>query len=174
MGQVTIHPLEDWDSMDTFSWPDPDDPKFYEGMEERLEGNEDKYVQNHIFMCFFERMHSLRGFENTLADLYLEPEKSEELADRIVDFHIRVVENVWKRFERRVDGFAFSDDWGTETGLFINPEIKDIIYLWGTENGGVIYAYDDSNNEALDIPQCNMDYMNEAFEKYDRWKNDRQ
>ena len=115
----------------------------------------------------------MRGFENTLADLYLEPEKSEELADRIVDFHIRVVENVWKRFERRVDGFAFSDDWGTETGLFINPEIKDIIYLWGTENGGVIYAYDDSNNEALDIPQCNMDYMNEAFEKYDRWRNDR-
>lgn len=66
----------------------------------------------------------MRGFENTLADLYLEQEKSEELADRIVDFHIRVVENVWKRFEGRVDGFAFSDDWGTETGLFINPRIK--------------------------------------------------
>ena len=32
MGQVMIHPLEDWDSMDTFSWPDPDDPKFYEGI----------------------------------------------------------------------------------------------------------------------------------------------
>lgn len=265
MGQVTIHPLEDWDDMENFPWPDPDDPKFYEGMEERLAGKEDKYVQNHIFMCLFERMHSLRGFENTLADLYLEPEKSEELADRIVDFHIRVVENVWKRFAGRVDGFAFSDDWGTGTGLFINPEmwreffkprykkifdackkhgckvyfhscgkidaiigdlieigvdmfnfqqpkvydmkeigekwrgkvcfatlcdiqktlpskgreeieeeVKDIIYLWGTESGGIVYAYDDSNNEALNIPQRNMDYMNEAFEKYDRWKNDHQ
>lgn len=260
MGQVTIHPLADLDDMDDFNWPDPDDPKFYEGMEERLRGNEDKYVQNHIFMCLFERMHSLHGFENTLVDLYVEPEKSAALADKIVDFHVAVVENVWKRFAGKVDGFCFSDDWGTETSLFINPdmwreffkprykrifdackkhgckvyfhscgkidaiigdlieigvdvfnfqqpkvydmeavgkewagkvcfatlcdiqktlpfkgqkeieeEVKDIIYLWGTEKGGIIYAYDDSNNEALNIPQINMEYMNEAFRKYDRW-----
>lgn len=262
MGQVTIHPLEDWEKMEDFDWPNPDDPKFYEGMEERLAGKEDKYVQNHIFMCLFERMHSLRGFENTLMGLYLEPENSGILADKIIDFHIRVVENVLKRFSGRVDGFCFSDDWGTETSLFINPEmwreffkprykrlfdvikdhgckiyfhscgkidsivgdlieigvdilnfqqprvydmeelgkayagkvcfatlcdiqktlpykgkkeieeeVQDIYRLWGTDNGGIIYAYDDSNNEALGISKEKMDYMNEAFEKYDRWKH---
>lgn len=261
MGQVTIHPLENWEDMKSFDWPDANDSKWYEGMEERLSGNEDKYVQNHIFMCLFERMHSLRGFENTLVDLYMEPEMSAELADKIVDFQIAVVENVRKRFGRRVDGFAFSDDWGTETGLFINPEkwreffkprykrifdvckqqggkvyfhscgkvdaiigdlieigvdilnfqqikvydmerlgqlyagkvcfatlcdiqktlpskgakeieeeVQDIYRCLGTDGGGVIYAYDDDNNEALEIPKENMEIMNAAFGKFDRWK----
>lgn len=264
MGQVTIHPLEDWEDMESFEWPDAKDPKWYAGMEERLQGKEDKYIQNHIFMCLFERMHSLRGFENTLVDLYVDPEKSAELADRIVNFQIAVIEDVLKRFEGRVDGFAFSDDWGTETGLFINPdmwreffkprykkifdackqggckvyfhscgkidaiigdlieigvdilnlqqirvydmkklgelyagkvcfatlcdiqktlplkgeqeiteEVQDIYRYLGTDQGGIIYAYDDSNNEALNISEEKMDFMNQAFDKFDRWKQDK-
>lgn len=260
MGQVTIHPLADWECMDDFPWPDADDPEFYAGMEERLTGNEHKYVQLHIFMCLFERMHSLRGFENTLADLYMEPEQSGELADRIVEFQVSVIENICKKFGNKIDGFAFSDDWGTETNLFINPEmwrdffkpryqtifdackkhgckvyfhscgkidsiiedlieigvdilnfqqprvydlkeigdkfagkvcfatlcdiqktlplkgkdeieqeVRDIYGYWGTDNGGIIYAYDD-NNEALRIPEENMEFMDMAFDKFDRWK----
>ena len=54
-----------------FRWPDADDPAFYEGMDASFEPGAGKYVVTNIFMLLFERMHSLHGFENTLADLYL-------------------------------------------------------------------------------------------------------
>jgi len=125
MGQVKGHPLESWSSLDAFKWPDPDDPGFYTGMEERFEGTEGKYIITGIFMLIFERMHSLRGFENTLTDLYLEREKIERLADRIVDFDIAVIENISRRFPGRIHGFSFTDDWGTELSTFVSPALWD-------------------------------------------------
>jgi len=121
MGQVTYHPLEDWSNLDKFIWVDPDAPAFYEGMEQRLPKTEEYYVNTSIFMLLFERMHSLRGFENTLTDLYLEREKIEYLADRIVEYDIRIINNLKKRFPTQIDGLTFTDDWGTELALFINP-----------------------------------------------------
>ena len=124
MGQITIHPLFDWSAWDNFKWPSPDDPKFFEGMEERLlELEEGYYIQTGIFMLLFERIHGLRGFENTLMDFYLEREKIEILADRIVEFDIRMIENISSRFPGKIDGFTFSDDWGTELALFISPDL---------------------------------------------------
>lgn len=123
MGQVTDHPLGDWSNLDTYAWLDPEDLAYYEGMEQRFEGNEDKYVLTGIFMVLFERMHSLRGFENTLTDFYLEKEKVEALADRIVEIQVRIIENISDRFSGRIDGISFTDDWGTERDIFIQPQM---------------------------------------------------
>ena len=123
MGQVTEHPLLDWSYADKYQWPDPDNPAFYEGMEERFEGSDGKYVTTSIFMLLFERMHALRGFENTLVDLYLEREKIEKLADRIVEFDIQIIRNISSRFPGCIDGFDFTDDWGTELSTFISVEM---------------------------------------------------
>ena len=122
MGQITIHPLSDWSGLDNFNWPDPDDAAFYEGMEDRFEGTEGYYLTTGIFMLLFERLHGLRGFENTMADLYLEREHLEALADRIVEFDIRVIQNISSRFPGLIDGFTFTDDWDTELALFIDPK----------------------------------------------------
>lgn len=123
MGQVTDHPLSDWSNLDTYAWLDPEDQAYYEGMEQRFEGSEDKYVLTGIFMVLFERMHSLRGFENTLTDFYLEKEKVEALADRIVEIQVRIIENISDRFSGRIDGISFTDDWGTERDIFIQPQM---------------------------------------------------
>ena len=50
MGQVKLHPLENWDALSGYSWPDPDDPSFYEDMEEQFEGTRDKYIITGIFL----------------------------------------------------------------------------------------------------------------------------
>ena len=123
MGQITVHPIDEWSKLDGYAWPDADDAKFFEGMERHADGTEGYYVQTGIFMLLFERMHGLRGFENTLMDLYLERENIEALADRIVEFDIRMIENIARRFPNAIDGFTFSDDWGTETALFIQPSL---------------------------------------------------
>ena len=123
MGQVKGHPLADWRALEHFRWPDADDPAFYEGMEARFAGSEAKYVDTGIFMLLFERMHALHGFENTLTDLYLERERIEMLADRIVEFDLGIIRNVHQRFGDRVHGLCFTDDWGTQLDLIIRPQL---------------------------------------------------
>jgi len=125
MGQVKGHPLADWQALERYRWPDPDDPAFYEGMEGRFAGSEGKYVSTGIFMLLFERMHALHGFENTLADLYLERERIEMLADRIVEFDLGIIRNVARRFPNSIHGFGFTDDWGTQQAVFIRPQLWD-------------------------------------------------
>jgi len=128
MGQVKGHPLADWAAWDGYAWPDPDDPAFYHGMEERFERSEGKYVRTGIFMLLFERMHALHGFEATLADLYLERHRIEALADRIVAFNLGIIENIRLRFGERIHGFSFTDDWGTQHAVFVRPAVWDQLF----------------------------------------------
>lgn len=123
MGQVKGHPLPDWGLIDKFKWPDPDNMDFYKGMEQKFLGSEGKYIITEIFMLLFERMHSLRGFENTLMDLHLERENIDKLADRIVEFDIAIVENISSRFPGQIHALRFTDDWGTELSTFISPKL---------------------------------------------------
>jgi len=123
MGQVKGHPLSDWSNLDSYRWPDPDDPAFYDGMEQEFEGSEGKYISTSIFMLLFERMHALRGFQNVLEDLYLEREKVELLADRIVEFDLQIIRNISTRFPGQIHGFGYSDDWGTQQDTFISPKL---------------------------------------------------
>jgi uroporphyrinogen decarboxylase len=121
MGQVKGHPLQNWSALDHYHWPEADNPSFYEGMQVRFEGSEGKYIQTGIFMLLFERMYALHGFKNVLEDLYLEREKIEVLADRIVEFDLGVIENISRRFPGWIHGFSFTDDWGTQEDSFISP-----------------------------------------------------
>ena len=123
MGQVKGQPLEEWEAIRTYEWPDPDDPAYYEGMEERFEGSEDKYVTTNIFMLLFERMHSLRGMANVLTELCVDRGRMEYLADRIVEFDRAVIRNIGQRFPGRIHGFGFTDDWGTELATFVSPRM---------------------------------------------------
>ncbi|HHX45631.1 MAG TPA: hypothetical protein GX714_16865 [Chloroflexi bacterium] len=123
MGQVKGHPLEDWSAYASYRWPDPDDPAYYAGMEERFAGAEGKYVTTSIFMLFFERMHALRGMANVLTELYTDRGRMEELADRIVAFDIAVIRQIGARFPGRIHGLTFTDDWGSEVATFISPRM---------------------------------------------------
>jgi hypothetical protein len=123
MGQIKSHPLPDWDLLDTYRWPDPEDPALYEGMEDQFGGLEDKYILTDFFMLIFERMQALRGFENCLMDFYQEPEKTAALADRLVDFDLGVIGNIARRFPGRIHGFWFTEDWGTQQSLMIHPRL---------------------------------------------------
>jgi uroporphyrinogen decarboxylase len=121
MGQVKGHPLEKWSNLTHYRWPNPDDPTFYAGMERKFEGTEGKYVLTSIFFLLFERMHSLRGFQNVLEDLYMERERVEMLADRIIEIDLQIIGNITSRFPGMIHGFSYTDDWGSQKDIFINP-----------------------------------------------------
>jgi len=128
MGQVKGHPLADWQNVRSFSWPDPDDPALYDGMQARLAASDGKYVMTGIFMLLFERIHALHGFQNTLEDLYIDRGRVEDLAERIVDFDLTIMRNIAERFPRQIHGFSFTDDWGTQRGLFILPSLWEEVF----------------------------------------------
>ena len=128
MGQVKVHPLAERTAMDDYRWPDPNDPAFYVGMESRFANCEDKYVTSGIFMLLFERMQALCGYENLLSALYLERDWVEEVADRIEWFDLGIIANLSKRFPGMIQGFNFTDDWGTQRNLIINPKLWEAFF----------------------------------------------
>ncbi len=145
MGQVKGHPLEDTRGIGRLNAPDYDDDSRYVDVEEALAEfeAEGRYVGCGIFMVLFERMHSLYGFENVLCDLITDRPAMEALADRIVETHVTLVDNVGRRFGDRVDYFHMSDDWGTQNAAFVSfdmwmdfffPRYKrifDAMHRWG-------------------------------------------
>jgi hypothetical protein len=128
MGQVTGHPLADWSALDHFAFPDPDNPDFYRGMEDRFSGAEDKFITTGIFMLLFERLHSLRGFSNTLMDLASGDPRFEALADRVVEYDLAIIQNISQRFPGQIHALNFSDDWGTEQRTIISPRQWDSFF----------------------------------------------
>jgi uroporphyrinogen decarboxylase len=128
MGQVTGHPLADWSSLEHFHFPDPDNPDFYNGMEKRFSGTEDKFICTNLFMLLFERLHSLRGFSNTLMDLGSGDQRFEALADRIVDYDLAIIQNISSRFPGQIHAMNFTDDWGTEQRTIIHPRMWDSFF----------------------------------------------
>lgn len=135
MGQVKGHPLEDLSRMNAFPWPDGSDPRRYQDLPTALSDIEsdpvrkDKYRRASIFMILWERMHSLHGFENTMVDLMDNTPEIHELADRIMEYNIQVVRSLHKLAGDQVDGFGFTEDWGTQIDLHISPELWTQFFL---------------------------------------------
>ena len=131
MGQIVKHPLEDIHKLDKHPLPDYTDDTRYVGCEKELQEAEKqgKYVLGGIFMVLFERMHGLHGFENTLVDLYVDRPAMEALADRIVEVHVKYVQEVSRRFPGRVHGWNVTDDWGSQQAAFISYDLwMDFFY----------------------------------------------
>lgn len=129
MGQVKGHPLEDLSGLADFPWPDGNDPRRYENVPQAMAELEadparrDKYSTTGVFMMLWERMHALHGFENLMVDLMDDRPEVYELADRIVDYNLAVVRNMHRLCGDRIQGFSFTDDWGTQLDVHISPEL---------------------------------------------------
>jgi uroporphyrinogen-III decarboxylase len=79
-------------------------------------------------MLLFERLHSLRGFSNTLMDLALEDSRFETLADRVVEYDLAIIHNIARRFPGQIHAMNFTDDWGTEQRTIISPRLWDSFF----------------------------------------------
>ncbi len=124
MGQVTNIPIEDWDDLETFVFPDPKAEGRFDGLEEALAEAEaaGKYVQLNSPQCIFERMHFLRGFTNTLMDCIADEEYVMELAEKLADYQIGIIEEAYRLGKGRVHCYDTTDDWGTQENLMISPD----------------------------------------------------
>lgn len=130
MGQVTNIPIEEWEDMENFVFPDPKAEGRFDGLEEALNEALEKglYVQLNSPQCIFERMHFLRGFENTLMDCIVEPEEIGNLAAKLADYQIGIIEEAYRLGKGRIHCYDTTDDWGTQQALMISPELFRSIF----------------------------------------------
>jgi hypothetical protein len=80
----------------------------------------DEFVMVPTFRGLFERLHCLRTFENTLVDMYLEPESCYAFFDAYTDWKLKVAEQICD--ELQPDIIHSHDDWGSKHQPFFSPD----------------------------------------------------
>ena len=80
----------------------------------------DRYRLASLDLSGFTVYTLLRGFVNALQDFLLKPESFAILMDRILDFESELIK-IAARYG--FDGIHFADDWGTQSGMMISPEL---------------------------------------------------
>lgn len=119
LGEVKDYPLKSWENFEDMQIPDVMEPRRWKHLEGVREQEPDKFMLAHG-ISIYERIHFLRGLDNTWMDIYDEPERLGELIDILVDMNLGAIE---KFASLGADGYLFADDWGLQDRLMISPAL---------------------------------------------------
>lgn len=120
-GQVVYCPLADWSALDTYDPPDTSSQERLAALAARLEASAGECYTLADGDTLWQRMFYLHGYQAMLEDLLLQPERSAQLRDMILEVMVRRVERICQF--PALDGVHFRDDWGTQEALMINPKL---------------------------------------------------
>ena len=120
-GQVVGHPLADWDALSTYEPPDTASESLFSAIESNLDANAGRRYAIADGDTLWQRMFYLHGYEATLQDLLLHPDRCADLRDRILAPMLRRMARLCRLPE--LDGIHFRDDWGTQQALMIRPAL---------------------------------------------------
>lgn len=121
-GQVTAHPLADWDAMRRYRFPDPQAPGRLEGLRDEVDRlrHAGKFVCASLGAGPMHRLDYLRGFEAYLMDLLTEPERIEWLLDGIFAYLTGLTEQFGTL---GVDAVYLADDQAMQSGPLFAMDI---------------------------------------------------
>jgi uroporphyrinogen decarboxylase len=103
-----------------YTFPDPSAEYRYEELSHWCHKNQDHYTIIWIG-DLWERATFMRGMEHVLLDVAMQPQFVKELMRGITDFILASMDILFMNFE--FDGIALSDDYGTQHGLIMSPEM---------------------------------------------------
>ena len=118
LGEVKDFPLKDWKDFDRLEIPDIHDPIRWQGMDEVRSKAGDKFILA-SGLSIYERVHFIRGLENTWTDIYEHPEELAQLIDILTEMNLAAIEHY---AHIGADGLIFCDDWGLQNRLMISPK----------------------------------------------------
>ncbi len=162
------YPLEDdYSLLDSYTFPDPRrEGRFTPAKALADQWRDNAFVFGKLGMVLFERAWSIRGMVNMFTDMLDRPEFVEELLDRIVyEWNLPIID---QQIALGVDGFYFSDDWGSKTGLMFSPKFwrkfikprlaliydhchKQGVYVGQHSDGNIVEIFPDLIEIGLDI-----------------------
>ena len=122
----TYHPMEEgYKHISGVRFPNANDTSRFDIARAGFEKNPDCYAAGGVWFTLFERLWMLRGFENMMTDPYDNEDEFLALKERVMEVNLAMID---KWLELPVDMICFSDDWGSQRGLLINPEEWRRIY----------------------------------------------
>ncbi len=117
-GEILHGALDDLAEVDTFPFPDFDDPAIYANARAAFAGYPQLWHIGGIHGFAFSVARKLRRMEQYLMDILLEPQKIARLHDRIDE----VIRTQARRLQQAgADSIMIAEDWGTQTQLLISP-----------------------------------------------------
>ncbi len=170
LGQVIGHPLDGWEKLDGFKWPEP--KVGIQGVDEMVQAVKADDHQHYSLIevgTLWHQTNWLRGFENSLMDVLEDRPELYYLRDRITDFLLKRVE-ILLAHKEYIDGILVNDDWGTQQTLMIRPEYWRRVYkpayarIVDAIHGGGLNAHlhSDGVTEAImdDLIEIGFDELN--------------
>ena len=117
---VPIEPPLACGDLDSYRFPEIDE-EFALGQLRKLEGDKaGRFRMMGLTFTLYERAWGLRGMEDLLADMLLDPGFVHGLMGRIVEHHLKFLEFV---LPHDFDAVYFGDDWGSQRGLIMGAEL---------------------------------------------------
>jgi uroporphyrinogen decarboxylase len=121
------------DAIESFEWPDPNNPGIVKGVKERIEaikGLGDYATVLYLPGGVIHRGYAMRGFEAYLKDLYKNREALCRLMDKLADFWVVVAERMLEAAgPENIDVAFFGEDLGTQEGCMFDPDNIYVPYL---------------------------------------------
>lgn len=113
-------------TLDGYTFPDPRPDMFFNGIAKKIELSGDRFRVYSIGFSLFERAWTLRGMENLLMDMIINPDFVKDLFRAIADYNIA---QMTKALEYDIDAIHYGDDWGQQHGLIMGPKLwHEFIY----------------------------------------------
>ncbi|HDL89937.1 MAG TPA: hypothetical protein ENG14_03435 [Thermodesulforhabdus norvegica] len=112
--------------LESYKWPNPDDPKIYLGLKERadhLRKNTDCAIILNLPLGFVHQCQFMRGFSEWLTDLIAFPEFAQRLIDITSSIWIRVAQNALDIVGAAIDIIEWGDDVAMQQGPLFNPDM---------------------------------------------------
>jgi uroporphyrinogen decarboxylase len=119
-GEILHGALDDLAQVETFTFPDFDDPSIYENARRIYFDHSQLWHIGSIHGFAFSVARKLRRMEQYLMDILVEPERISRLHDRIDE---AILIQARRLKDVGADGIMIAEDWGTQTGLLINPRL---------------------------------------------------
>jgi uroporphyrinogen decarboxylase len=114
------------EDLETYPWPDPLNPGFTAGLKEEVEalyhGTDYAIMADGGFKSFWELGYALRGLEQLLQDLILNPEFVKALMEKILELNLKGTGKFLDIAGPYIQVFRAADDLATQTGCMFSPK----------------------------------------------------
>jgi uroporphyrinogen decarboxylase len=130
--EITSHPLADDDAISRYRPPDPNRPELYADAAQVIRDFKDEYwIVGVTVTTIFEAAWALRGLEQIMIDMMVDPDLADHLLDIPYRYHLTAAK---KLVEMGVDMVWTGDDFGSQHEMLISPKMWRKYFKWRMAN----------------------------------------
>ena len=109
-------------SLTGYEFPDLTTDAHVAHLDDWADANAARFRIVQLGIMFWERTWFMRGMQNIMMDLHMNPDFVEELLDGLELVCNGIIDRLLSDYGDRVDAIGFSEDYGTETSLMMSPD----------------------------------------------------